>query len=126
MKKLTLLIALGLGLGSASAFAYDYDYNDHPRSAERSAYVRTDIGMRVDRLNRMLEHVRRQVDRYPTGGHLRYEVQHAANEVGRVNALYQRGFDSYRLNRKIDTVRSQLHHIEMQLHVRNNEWYRWD
>lgn len=61
MKRLILIIVLGVSVAGASAFAYDYRYDN------RAAYVspeRNGVGWRVDRLNRMLAHVRWEVGRY--------------------------------------------------------------
>jgi hypothetical protein len=35
-------------------------------------------------------------------------------------------FDSWRLRREIDSLRSELHQIEVRLHVRGGDYYRWD
>ena len=96
MKKLILVIVLGLSLGSVTAFAYDSGYEN------RAAYVSSDRGgleWRIGRLNRMLSHVRWQLSRY-------------------------RG--DWRLRREVDSLRYRLHQIEMQLHVRGGDYYRWD
>lgn len=56
MKKLILVIALGLTLAGAPAFAYD----------NRATYVspgRSGLDWRINRLNRMLAHVRWQLSR---------------------------------------------------------------
>ena len=96
MKKLALIIALGLSLGSVSAFAYDYRYDNHV------AYVspgRNGLDWRIDRLNRMLAHVRWEVSRY-------------------------RG--DWRLRREIDRLRAELRQIEVRLHNHYGDYYRWD
>jgi len=121
MKKLTLIIALGLILGSVPAFAYDY------RDENRAAYIssgRNGLGWRIDRLNRMLAHVRWEVSRYRGDWRLRREVNRISGEVSRVNWRYRHGFDSWRLRREIDSLRAELHNIEVRLHSR--EYYRWN
>ena len=96
MKKLILIIVLGLGLGGTSAFAYDYRYDN------RAAYVspgRSGLDWRINRLNRMLSHVRWELSRY-------------------------RG--DWRLRREVESLRAELRQIEVRLHVRGGDYYRWD
>jgi len=123
MKKLTLLIALVLGLGSVSAFAYDYRHENH------TGYVnfnRRDVDSRVERLNRMLSHVRWELSRYRAGWRLRREVDRISSDVSRVNARYRRGYDSYRLRNEIDNLRAELRQVEVRLHSRSGDYYRWN
>jgi hypothetical protein len=123
MKKLTLLLALGLSLITASAFAYDY------RHDTRTGYVqpgRNREDVRVDRLNRMLTHVRWELSRYRGDWRLRREVERISGDVNRVNARYRRGYDTWRLRREVDSLREQLHQIEVRLRVRGGDYYRWD
>jgi hypothetical protein len=123
MKKLILVIALGLGLGSASAFAYDYRYDN------RAAYVspgRNGLGWRIDRLNRMLTHVRWEITRYRGDWRLRREVDRISANVNRVNWRYRHSYDTWRLRREIDNLRYELHQIEVRLRVRGDDYYRWD
>jgi hypothetical protein len=125
MKKLLLIITLGVGVAGTSAFARDYDRDD--RSSNRHfALLSHDVGPRVDHLNQMLEHVRGEARQYRIDGRLRRELDHVSSEVERVNSLYRNGFDTLRLSRKIDNVRSELHRVEVRLHARNSDWYRWD
>jgi hypothetical protein len=122
MKKLIVLIVLGLGLGSVSAFAYDRDDN-------RPGYVsqgRGGLEWRIDRLNRMLSHVRWELSRYRGEWRLRREVERISAEVNRVNWRSRHGFDSWRLRRQVDSLRAELHQIEVRLHVRGGDFYRWD
>ena len=122
MKKLTLILALVLGLGGVSAFAYEHSDN-------RTAYVspgRSGLDWRINRLNRMLAHVRWQLSRYRGDWRLRREVGRISDEVNRVNWRYRRGYDSWRLRREIDSLRHELHQIEVRLHVRGGDYYRWD
>jgi hypothetical protein len=123
MKKLILLIVLGLGLGSVSAFAYDSRYDNRP------AYVsqgRSGLDWRINRLNRMLSHVRWELSHYRGDWRLRREVDRISSEVNRVNWRYRHGFDSGRLRRQVDSLRAELHQIEVRLHVRGGDFYRWD
>jgi hypothetical protein len=123
MKKLILIIVLGLSLGSVSAFAYDSRYDN------RAAYVsqgRNGLEWRVDRLNRMLSHVRWELSRYRGDWRLRREVDRISDEVNRVNWRYRHGFDSSRLRRQVDSLHYELHQIEVRLHVRGGDYYRWD
>jgi hypothetical protein len=121
MKKLTLLIAVVLGLGSVSAFAYDYRRENH------TAYVdvrRGGLDSRVERLNRMLSHVRWELSRYRASWQLRREVDRISANVNRVNWRYRHGYDSSRLRNEIGSLRAELHNIEVRLHSR--DYYRWD
>jgi len=124
MKKLILIIAVfAMAMGSVSALAYDY------RSDDRGASVSTGrggLGWRIDRLNRMLSHVRWEVSRYRGDWRLRREVERIAVEVNRVNWRYRHGFNSWRLRREVDSLRGQLHNIEVRLRVRDRDYYRWD
>lgn len=123
MKKLILITVLGLSLVSVSAFAYDSRYNNH------YAYVspgRNGLDSRVDRLNRMLSHVRWEVNRYRGDWRLRREVERISADVNRVNWRYRRGYDTGQLRREIDSLRYQLHQIEVRLRVRGGDYYRWD
>jgi hypothetical protein len=124
MKKLTLIIALGLTLIGGSAFAYDTRYPN------RYAYVspgRTnELDARIDRLNRMLSHVRWELSRYRGDWRLRREVERISGDVSRVNSRYRRGYESGRLRREVDSLRSELHQIEVRLHVRGGDYYRWN
>jgi hypothetical protein len=123
MKKLLLTIALGLSIGTVSAFAYDY------RNENRYAYVspgRSGLDWRIDRLNRMLGHVRSEVSRYRGDWRLRREVERIAIELNRINWRYRHGYDSWQLRREIDNLRYRLHDIEVRLRVRNSDYYRWD
>ena len=124
MKKLTLIVlALVLSFGGASAFAYDYRHED------RTGYVafgRRDLDSRVDRLNRMLTHVRWELSRYRGNGYLRREVARISSDVNRVNWRYRHGYDSYRLRNEIDSLRRELRRIEERLHTHRGDYYRWD
>ena len=123
MKKLTLIVALGLSVLSASAFAYDYRYEN------RYAYVspgRNAVDWRIDKLNRMLSHVRWELSRYRGDWRLRREVERISADVNRVNWRYRRGYDTWSLRREVDGLRARLHQIEVGLHVRGGDYYRWD
>ena len=123
MKKLILIIVLELGLGGTSAFAYDYRYDN------RAAYVspgRSGLDWRINRLNRMLSHVRWELSRYRGDWRLRREVDRISSEVNRLNWRYRHGSDSWRLRREVDSLRAELHQIEVRLHVRGGDYYRWD
>jgi hypothetical protein len=121
MKKLTLLIVFALGLGSVSAFAYDYRQENHTGYV---AFGRGGLDSRVERLNRMLSHVRWELNRYRGNWRLRREVDRISTDVSRVNWRYRHGYDNGRLRSEIDSLRAELHNIEVRLHSR--EYYRWD
>ncbi|HJT45248.1 MAG TPA: hypothetical protein VJ721_03155 [Chthoniobacterales bacterium] len=124
MKKLTLILALGLTLLSGSAFGSDSRYQNHYGyvSPGRS----NSLDSRIERLNRMLTHVRWELSRYRGDWRLRREVERISSDVSRVNMRYRRGNDSWRLRSEVDSLRAQLHRIEVRLHVRNSDYYRWD
>lgn len=123
MKKLILIIALGFSLVTVSAFGYEY------RSETRYAYVspgRSGLDSRLERLNRMLSHVRWELSRYRGDWRLRREVERISADVNRVNWRYRRGYDTWQLHREIDSLRYHLRQIEERLHVRGSDYYRWD
>ena len=124
MKKLTLILALGLTLLSGSAFAYDTRYQNHYGYVSPGRSSRLDS--RIERLNRMLSHVRWEVSRYRGNWRLRREVERISSDVSRVNWRYRRGYDTWRLRREIDSLRAQLQQIEVRLHARGGDYYRWD
>jgi hypothetical protein len=123
MKKLTLLIALALGLGSVSAFAYDYRYQNHTGYV---AFNRGGLDSRVERLNRMLSHVRWELSRYRGNWRLRREVDRISADVSRVNWRYRHGYETWHLRREIDSLRYELRRIEERLHSHSGDYYRWD
>ena len=123
MKKLTILIAIVLGVGSLSASAYDY------RRENRTGYVainRSNLGARVEHLNSMLSHVRWELNRYRGNWRLRREVDRISAEVNRVNYRYRRGYDRSWVRSEVDTLRAQLHQIEVRINSRSGDYYRWD
>jgi hypothetical protein len=63
---------------------------------------------------------------YRGGWRLRREVERISGEVNRVNWRYRRGLDSRRGRREVDNLRAELHQIEVRLHVRGGDYYRWD
>jgi hypothetical protein len=126
MKKLLLIIGLGLSLVSASALAYDYNSRDQSRYGYVSPGRSSGLDWRIERLNRMLAHVRLEVRRYRGDWGLRREVERISGDVSRVNWRYRRGYDTWRLRREIDSLRAELRQIEVRLHVRSGDYYRWD
>jgi hypothetical protein len=129
MKKLALITALGLVLaGASSAFAYDNDHRDNDRRP--STGDRDDRGdrieWRIDRLNRMVAHVRAQLGRYHGDWRLRREVDRIAADVHRIEWRARNRHEGEGLRGEIDNIRGRLHSIEERLHVRRDDWYRWD
>ncbi len=123
MKKLILILALGLTLVSASAFAYDYRFDN------RYAYVapgRSGLDWRIGRLNRMLSHVRWEVSRYRGDWRLGGEGEQISAEGSRVNGRYRQGYETWQVRRENDSLRYQLHQIELRLNARYGDYYRWD
>ena len=70
-------------------------------------------------------HVRWEVDRYRGDWRLRREVDRISADVNRVNWSYRYGYDTWRRRREIDGLRYELHQIEVRLHVRYGDYYRW-
>jgi hypothetical protein len=129
MKKFGLIITLVLGVAGASAFAAEYrddnraGYRDENRS-ERHGDGR--LGYQIERMNRMLNHVQGEVRRYGAGWRTRREVARISDEVSRINWRYRRNQDQWRLGREVERVRAELRNIEVRLHVRSGEFFRWD
>jgi hypothetical protein len=121
MKKLSLILAAALTLGGVSAFAYDYRHENHTGYV---AFGRAGLDARVERLNRMLSHVRWEMSRYRGNWRLRREVDRISSDVSRVNYRYRHGHDSSRLRSEIDSLRARLHNIEVRLNSR--DYYRWN
>ena len=125
MKKLAILTAVVLAVGATSGFGYERSYNQSERHGDTVAYTGR-LDWQVNRLNRMLEHVRGQLRWYHADWRLRREVDRIATSVNRVNWRYRHGYDKERLRREIYSLRGELHRIEEQLHVRRSDWYRWE
>ena len=125
MKKLGLIIALGMGFASASAFAYEHQYNQYENRGAYTVAHNDRLDWQVNRLNRMLTHVRWELSRYRGDWRLRREVDRISSAVNRVNYRHRHGYDTSRLRREVESLRYRLHRIEEQLHVRSNDWYRW-
>jgi hypothetical protein len=125
MKKLVLVITLALGIVGASAFAADY--RDDNRMAYSSDRRGGPLDYQINRMNRMLNHVRGEVRRYRGDWRLRRQVDVISREVDRINWRYRHNqFDRYRLRREVESVRQRLRSIEVQLHVRSGDFFRWD
>jgi hypothetical protein len=128
MKKLVLVITLALGIVGASAFAADYrDYRDDNRMAYSSDRRGGPLEHQINRMNRMLNHVQGEVRRYRGAWRLRRQVDAISREVDRINWRYRHNqFDHYRLRREVESVRQRLRSIEVRLHVRSGDFFRWD
>jgi len=46
--------------------------------------------------------------------------------VNRVNWRYRDGLDSSRLRDEIDSLRAELHEVEVRLHSHSGDYYHWD
>jgi hypothetical protein len=125
MKKLVLVITLALGIVGASAFAADY--RDDNRMAYSSDRRGGPLEYQINRMNRMLNHVRGEVRRYRGDWRLHRQVDVISREVDRINWRYRHNqFDRYRLRREVESVRQRLRNIEVRLHVRSGDFFRWD
>lgn len=126
IKKLTLLVAVIVGLAGTNAFAYERSSNQYENHGSNTLVRGSRLDWQVNKLNRMLAHVRYQLKRYHPDWRLRRDMDRVATDVNRVNYRYRHGSDSLRLRREIDRLRGELHRIEDRLHVRRGDWFRWD
>lgn len=86
------------------------------------------LGREVDHLNRMLQHVEREMRRYRADRHIRGEFQHLRAEAYQLDNQFRRGaqfYDARRLRAQIAHMHDELHHIEEELHVPVNEFFAW-
>jgi opacity protein-like surface antigen len=125
MKKLVLVITLVLGIVGPSAFAADYrDDNRIAYSSDRRGGA---LEYQINRMNRMLSHVQGEVRRYGAGWRFRRELASISRDVDRINWRYRHNqFDRYRLRREVDSIRQRLRSIEVRLHGRSGDFFRWD
>jgi hypothetical protein len=78
-------------------------------------------------MNRMLNHVQGELRRYGAGWRTRHEVARISGEVSRINWRYRHNeLDHWRLGREVERVRAELRGIEVRLHVRSGDFFRWD
>jgi hypothetical protein len=123
MKKFGLIITLVLGITGASAMAAEH--REDIRIGERHGGGR--LENQIGRMNRMLSHVQWEVRKYGAGWRTRREVASISNEVSRINWRYRHNaFDHWPLLRQVERVRAELRNIEVRLHVRSRDFFRWD
>lgn len=145
MNKHLFTIALtGLALATAvpSVSAHDEEeqtsrpvYRQHDEQQNDGRYDNGDrfhrggrLSSEVDHLNRMTEHVQRELRQYHGSRHIWSEYQHIRYETSRLNSQFRRGEQFYnrgRLHAEIEHIHGELHHLEQELHVRSGEWYQW-
>ena len=132
MKRIGLIVALALGVAGGNAFAYERDNNrpNTPPNFEggpNKDYHHRDsqLEQHVNRLNRMLGHVRWELSRYRGNWQLKKAVRRISEEVDRVNYQFRHGSNGWRIRRDVDRLRGELHRIEVELKVRRGDWYRW-
>lgn len=104
--------------------SYDPRDNDHEQVDHRGG----GLGYELDHLNGMLAHMQRELRRYGADGHILREYQHVRAEAYQVSNQFRRGEQFYnrrRLRGEVEHMHNELHHIEQELHVRADEWYRW-
>jgi len=136
--KLGLLIALSVGLMSGSLLAYDRDEyrddnwnehrdRDHDRDRDWDRH-RGELQRHIDRVNKMLAHVKWQLNRYGGDWRIRRDVDRISDEVRRVNWRFEhwRRGDRGDLRDDVRELRGKLHNIEERLHVRSRDFFRWD
>ena len=125
MKKIALIIALGLGL-IAPVFAHEQE-TDGSRESNYSSIRHDRLNSEINHINRMLSHVRGEADRYGAGRHIRRQLTRAAVDIDHINRRARGPFlDRMHVRREIERVHGLLHHIEQELHVRANDFYRWN
>jgi Ni/Co efflux regulator RcnB len=133
MKKLLLSFVLGSAFaGSAIAQDYarseqDFRHSDNDgRRAEFSEHHGWDIHHDLDHLNRMLARVRAEIAQYGAGRGVRYEVSNISGRVGELNSRFRSGhFEPRRLRERIESLHSELHEVEVRMHVRPEQFYIW-
>ena len=107
----------------------DYQREDDPRyDGQQHSNRGGGLSYEVDHLNRMSEHVQRELRRYGADRHISSEYQHIRRETWQLNSQFRRGEQFYnrrRLRSQIEHIHNELHHIEQELHVRANELYQW-
>ncbi len=116
-----------MGLASASVFAHDNDneYIEQQQAMYRPAH-NNGVGYQVNHLNRMLNHVRGEFSRYGAGWRVRRELGHISAEVNHVNSEYRQGdYGSGHIRSEIEHIHAELHDVEVRLHVRAGDYYRW-
>ncbi len=107
-------------------------YQEYGQRSGHREFGRQPRGSRLDsevhHLNRMLQHVEREMRRYRPDRHIRRQYQHIRAEAYELNHQFRRGaqyYDRRRLRAQIAHMHSELHHIEEDLHVPANEYYQW-
>ena len=129
-----LIIALtGLAIlsGNQIASAYDQDERNSDTSYRERDWDhdgRARLDSEINHVNRMVNHVERQMRRYNANRHIWREYQDVRSDVRRLNNQYHNGeqhTDRRRLRAQIEHIRNDLHSIERELHIRTSEWYQW-
>ena len=106
--------------------------NQDERYDRRDVYDRGSGGRRldyeVDHLNQMVAHVGREMRSYRADRHTWREYQHLRSEADQVNYQFRRGEQFYnprKLRAEIAHMHTELHHIEEELHVPADGYFRW-
>ncbi len=104
--------------------------NADPRHSDHQEFDHRGGGLEyeVDHLNRMVAHVQGELRQYGADRHMLREYQHVRDEAYQVSNQFRRGEQYYnrrRLRAQIEHMHNELHHIEQELHVPANAWYRW-
>ena len=98
------------------------------REQYRQAQGGSGLGREVDHLNRMLQHVEREMRRYPATRSVRRQFQHLRAEAYELNNQFRRGEQYYnrrRVRAQIAHMHDELHDVEEDLHVPAAEFYQW-
>ena len=124
-KNLFTVAAIGVALIGFSGVALAHDYSDDRNSDYRS-YSQRDLRYEISHVNRMYAHVRSELRSYNAGRHIWREYEHLSREIRHVNYVFNRGYaDRYQLQGEIEHIHGELHHIELDLRVRESDYYRW-
>jgi len=80
----------------------------------------------INRLNRMIGHVRWQFTRYRSDKAMQHEYWQIRHEVDQLNARFKKaGYDRGRMRADIERLHGRLHDLEVRLKVKKNDYYRW-
>jgi hypothetical protein len=80
----------------------------------------------INHLNRMVGHVRWEMGRYHASQAGWRQFAEIRRDVDRVNATYRSPkYDHGKLRREIEVLRGRLHQLEINLHARKYDYYRW-
>jgi hypothetical protein len=123
--KTALLAALAIFGITLSSFAQEHTGRYRPDVYQQPGRS-GGLAYEVNHLNRMTEHVRRELRRSDAGWRVRGEFTHISREVNDINYRFSRGnYHPNRLHRLIEHTHAELHHIEQLLRLQPRSYYNW-